>query len=335
MSTSKSRSLPVLLSALLCLGLAGCGGREQQRLTVYSGRSQNLVGPLLERFSEESGVAIDVRPGDSAELALLIDEEGDASPADVFYSQSPGATEFLAAGGRLGELPDEVLDAVDEPYRDADGQWVGVTARQRVLVYNTDLVDPAALPASIFDVGDPEYAGRVAVAPTNGSFQDFVTALRQVEGDDAARRWLGALADGGAPTYANNDAIVEAVGRGEVEMGLVNHYYALRFLAEDPDLPVANHVLPDGDLGALVIPSTISITATSDSPAAAELVSFLLDEQAQRYFADETMEYPLAAGVEPPADVPPLGAAPEVDLDALGGGLTETIELITASGLGD
>lgn len=321
-----------LLTALVVLA-GGCGG--EQRLTVYSGRGESLVGPLLERFSEETGVPIDVRYGDSAELALLIGEEGEGTPADVFYSQSPGATGYLADAGLLAELPGAALDAVDPRFRDPQGQWVGVTGRQRVLVYNTELVDEADLPASVSDVTDERYAGRVAVAPENGSFQDFVTALRQAEGDEAARAWLEGLGAGGAPTYANNDAIVEAVGRGEVEMGLVNHYYALRFLEEDPDLPVANHVFAGSDPGSLVIPSTVSITAGSDSREAAErFLDFLQSEQSQRYFADETKEYPIAPAVEPAAGVPPLGPAPEVDIAGLGGGLERTLELIESSGLG-
>ncbi len=324
---SPSNRLLVVVVAM-AIGLTACGNDE--RLTVYSGRSQSLVGPLLERFSEESGIPIDVRYGESAELALLIDEEGDAGRADVFYSQSPGATGFLSENGRLAELPSELLEQVDEEFRDPEGEWIGITGRQRVLVYNTEQVAEADLPESVFDLTSEEYAGRVAVAPENGSFQDFVTAMRNAEGDEATLDWLTALAEGSAPTYANNNAIVEAVDRGEVEMGLVNHYYALQFLEENPDLAAANHVFGDGDLGALVLPSTASVTATSDNPDAMELISFLLSEEAQRFFVEETKEYPLAAGNGEPS----LEGAPDVDVTQLGGGLERTRELIEESGLG-
>jgi len=330
-----TRRLSTLVLLLALTAAAGCGGGEE-RLTIYSGRDQALVGPILERFAEETGTGIDVRYGDSAELALLLAEEGASSPADVFYSQSPGATGYLAGQDLLAPLPPELTDRVDPAYRDADGRWVGVTGRQRVLVYNTDLVDAADLPDSVFDLTGEEFAGRVAVAPTNGSFQDFVTALRGAVGDDAAADWLAGLAEGGAPTYANNNAIVEAVGRGEVEMGLVNHYYGYRFLAEDPDLPIANHAFADGDVGGLVLASPVAVLASSPrQEAAGELAAFLLADEAQRYFADETKEYPLATGVEPAADVPPLdpSSAPEVDVDDLGGGLERTVELIEQSGL--
>jgi iron(III) transport system substrate-binding protein len=320
---------------MIVLTVGGCSGGGD-RLTIYSGRGESLVGPVLERFSDETGVGIDVRYGDSAELALLIDEEGDSTPADVFYSQSPGASGFLAERGRLGQLPDEILQRVDEPFRGVDGRWVGVTGRQRVLVYNSETVSEDELPASVLDINDEPYAGRVAVAPGNGSFQDFVTALRLTEGDDVARQWLDGLVAAAAPTYANNNAIVEAVGRGEVDMGLVNHYYNHRFLEEDPNLPSRNHVFGGNDIGALLIDSTAAVTVSAeDNPDALRLIEYLLSEETQRFFADETKEYPLAAGVPPAADVPPLDPAsiPAVELDELGGGLERTLELIRESGL--
>ncbi|CAN5787401.1 hypothetical protein BH23ACT10_BH23ACT10_18610 [soil metagenome] len=172
--------------------LAACSGAAAgERLTIYSGRGESLVGPVLDAFNEQTGIGVDVRYGDSAELALLIDEEGDNTPADIFYSQTPGATGFLAANDRLAALPDAVLERVDERWRGTDGRWVGITGRQRVPVYNADTVDEADPPAAVLDINDAPYAGRVAVAPSNGSFQDFVTALRQTAGDDVARGLAG------------------------------------------------------------------------------------------------------------------------------------------------
>jgi iron(III) transport system substrate-binding protein len=319
------------IAGLLAGGLAGCGGED--RLTIYSGRQESLIGPLLQQFSEQTSTAIDVRYGDSAELALQIEEEGENSPADVFFSQTPGAAGFLAGAGRLAVLPEDVLGEVEDRFREPEGRWVGVTGRQRVLVYNTEMVDESELPGSVLDLEDDEFAGRVAVAPTNGSFQDFVSALRETQGEERAQAFLTDLAEGGAPTYANNDAIVEAVGRGEVEMGLVNHYYAYRFLEEQPELPVANHLFEGDDVGALLIPATAGVTATADNPQAAAFVQFLLGEEAQRYFAEETKEYPLSAGVAPAEGVPALQGTPDVDVAVLGGDLTSTLELIEESGL--
>src|SRR5690606_20162965 len=205
-------------------------------LTVYSGRNEELIQPLLDDFTEETGIGVDVRYGDSADLALLIEEEGGNTPADLFISQSPGAVGYLAEQGRLADIGEDVLGLVDEgdaaedgtwvalfgrvrtlvyntdlvdpatlpdsvvelPVGEGrladigedvlglvdegdaaeDGTWVGLSGRVRTLVYNTDLVDPATLPDSVLDLTDEEYAGQVALAPTNGSFQDFVTVLR-------------------------------------------------------------------------------------------------------------------------------------------------------------
>jgi iron(III) transport system substrate-binding protein len=333
--TRVRRVLTLGLALTLAVTLAGCS-RGEDRLVVYSGRTADLIGPLLERFNKESGVKIDVKYGDSSELALLLGEEGDRTPADVFLSQSPGATGFLATRNLLAPLTGEELGKVPETFRNAEGRWVGTTGRQRVLVYNTKLIKEADLPTSVFDVTGPAYKGEVAVAPSNGSFQDFVSAMRQLAGEDKTKAWLEAMARNNSPTYANNNAIVEAVGRGEVPMGLVNHYYNFRFKDENPALPTANHIFPDGDLGSMVIPSTVSVLSSSDRKEdAAKLVDFLLTTRSQEYFRDETFEYPLAGGVQPLAEVPPLEQAtlPRIDIDKLGLELQGTVQMIRASGL--
>ncbi|MEX2100427.1 MAG: extracellular solute-binding protein [Acidimicrobiia bacterium] len=329
-------TLYLLALTLAATSLAACSD-EREALTIYSGRTENLVGPILERFHEETGIPIEVKYGDSAELALLIGTEGDRTPADVFLSQTPGANAYLAGNDLLATLPAELTEPIDERFVDDHRLWVGVTGRQRVLVYNQDLVDSADLPTTVDELVSEPFAGRVAVAPQNGSFQDFVTAMRQLRGDEAALEWLGALAESGAPTYPNNNAIVEAVGRGEVPMGLVNHYYNHRFLAEEPGLPSRNHYLDGEDIGSLLIPSTVSVLTASDRTEDAQrFIEFLLSEEAQRYFAEETFEYPLVAGVEPAADVPPLATieAFPYQFSELGGGLERTAELIRESGLG-
>jgi len=331
------RILTAFFVLALATPLAACSnGRDA--LTIYSGRTENLIGPLLERFHAETGISIDVKYGDSAELALLIDTEGERTPADVFLSQTPGANAFLAGRDLLTELPAALVDQVDERFRDDHRLWVGVTGRQRVLVYNQDLMTPDRLPKSIDDIADPAFAGKVAVAPTNGSFQDFVTAMRQVRGDEGTAAWLESLARSGAPTYANNNAIVDAVSRGEVAMGLVNHYYNHRFLAEDPDLPSRNHHFPGDDIGSLLIPSTVGMLATTrHRDDALRFIEFLLEAEAQEYFSTETFEYPLVPGVAPAASLPPLQTleAFPYRFSELGGGLQRTVELIRESGLGE
>ena len=306
-------------------------------LTIYSGRNEDLIGPLVEMFEEATGIDADVRYGKSPDLALLIETEGDATPADVFISQSPGAMGYLATQDRLRGLPASVLDTVDDVYRAGDGTWVGFSGRQRVLVYNPNLVDAADLPDSVLDLTDPAYDGRVAVAPANSSFQDFITAMRFQSGDDATLAWLEGMAANNSPNYPKNSAIVDAVLRGEVDMGLVNHYYLLRFLAEDPDAPGINHNFAPDDIGSLLIVTTGAILETSDQSGAAQaFIEFMLTRQAQEFYASETREYPLAAGVEPPSELAPLDVADvmdTIDFDVLGGGLARTQELIDHSGI--
>jgi iron(III) transport system substrate-binding protein len=319
-------------------GLAACStGGGGDRLTVYSGRQEELIGPLLDDFAEETGIGVDVRYGDSTDLALLIDEEGDRSPADVFLSQAPGAVGYLDSLGRLSKLPESVLDKVAPQFRADDGDWVGISARVRVLVYNTETVDPADLPASVFDLTQEQYRGQVGVAPTNASFQDFVTAMRESVGDDRTLEWLEGLVANDARTYANNIAIVEAVGRGEIPFGIVNHYYNEEAKAENPDVPSANYLFPAGDLGSLVLVTAVGVLDTADdASAASRFIEFLLSKKAQEFYAEETLEYPLAAGVEPAVeDLPPLEdiQSAQLDLSGLGGELTKTKELIERSGL--
>lgn len=328
---------PVLALPLLALlALLPACSTSGEVLTVYSGRTEELVGPILEDFASETGIDIEVRYGQSADLALLIAEEGDASPADVFISQSPGPVGFLDQRDLLGTIDPEVLDLVPEEVRAEDGSWVGLSGRKRVLVYNTELVEPADLPDSVLDLTDSAYEGQVGLAPANGSFQDFVTTMRAELGDEATLEWLSGMADNGARSYENNNAIVEAVGRGEIPMGLVNHYYNYRVLDENPQAVSANHEFPAEDLGSTLIVTTGAVLASSDQTEQAdELLAFLLGEEAQTFFAEETFEYPLAAGVEPPEILPPfeLVRVEGIDLEALGGDLEGTVELINESGL--
>lgn len=328
------RLLYALASLALIAALSACdGGRDP--LVIYSGRDEALIGPLLEQFAEANDIDIDVRYGETADLALLIAEEGDNTPADVFLSQSPGAVGFLANEGLLGELTVEELSAVDTRFESSDGRWIGLSARQRVLVYNEELVDEADLPDSVLDLTDEAYAGDVALAPTNGSFQDFVTAMRQLEGEEITSQWLSDMESNGSPTFADNSSIVDAVARGEVPMGLVNHYYNYRKLEEDPDAPSRNYVFPDGDVGSLLIASTGSIIAGTDKQDdATAFIDYLLSDDAQQFYSDETFEYPLTEGTEPPADLPPLESldTPAIDLNDLGS-LQETASLIEESGL--
>ncbi len=324
-------SLAVLAGAAV---VAGCSA-EDETLTIYSGRSENIIGPMFDQFSEATGINVEARYGDSADLALQLQTEGENSPADVFISQSPGAMGAVADGGLLAKLPAATQKLVVTEFQDPDGDWVGVTGRVRTLVYNTDLVTADELPQSVFDLTNAEYQGKVGLAPSNGSFQDFVTAMRVADGDDATKKWLDDMAANGAQPYADNTSIVQAVGRGEVPMGLVNHYYKEQATAENPDLPVENHFFAKGDVGSVLLATGAGILANSEvQELGTELIDFLLSPEAQKFFTEVKVEYPAAKGAEiaegtPLADVP----ATVVDFDELGSGFRDTLEMINSSGL--
>ena len=344
------RRLPVLLAALPLL-VAACGSDDEEpaaeggseaapaeegSLTVYSGRSEQLVGPLLERFEEDTGIAVEVRYGDTAEMAGQIVEEGGNSPADVFYGQDAGALGALSTEGLLAPLDAEVIGAVDEQFRSVDDLWVGTSGRLRALAYNTDAVSEEEIPASILDFTDPAWEGRLGWAPTNGSFQAFVTALRVLVGEDGARAWLEGIQDNGVTAYENNIAIVEAVAAGEVDAGFVNHYYRFQLEAEGSDMSdVENHYFTGGDPGALVNVAGVGIVEGTDEQASAErFVEYLLEEGAQSYFATETYEIPLVDGVDAAEELHDLEALQQPDLDlAQLEDLEGTLALLTDVGI--
>ena len=287
-------------------------------ITVYSGRSESLVGALLEQFEADTGIRVKVRYAGTAQLAVAILEEGSRSPADVYFAQDAGALGALADAGALVALPSALLDRVDADFRDAQGRWVGTSGRARVLVISTERVaDP---PASIFDLTKPEWRGRIGWAPTNGSFQAFVTAMRQLHGDDVTEQWLRDMLANEVREYPGNSPQVQAVGDGEIDVGLVNHYYLYRFLAADPDFPAANHFTDAGQAGALINVAGVAILGASENrDAALRFIEYLLSDQAQEYFRDRTSEYPLAAGIAARPELAPLDElnAPSLALTSL------------------
>jgi iron(III) transport system substrate-binding protein len=304
-------------------------------LTIYSGRSEELVGPLIERFETESGVDVQVNYAGTSELAATILEEGDQSPADVFFSQDGGALGALAAEDRLAALPQAMLDLVGERFRSPDGLWVGVSGRARVAVYNTDVVAADDMPDSILDFADPAWRGLIGWAPSNASLQSFVTALRMLEGEDAARAWLEQIQANEPKVYEGNAQALQGVAAGEVQVAFINHYYLLAARADGTAANVENHFFPGGDPGALVNVAGAGILSTARNPAAAQaFVDFLLAEESQAYFAEETYEYPLIDGVAADDRLTPLDEieSPDIDLSDLSD-LQGTVELMQAVGI--
>ena len=328
------RTRLLMLLIALAVAVTACGGSDDT-LTVYSGRSEELVAPLIEQFEAATGRSVEVRYGDSAELAAQILAEGDNSPADVFFAQEPASLGSVALAGLFVPLDAETVAVVPSELRDPNGLWTGTSGRARSVVYDTTKVDPADLPATEDGVVEPEWKGRVAIAPTNGSFLAFVAAKILLDGEDATLTWLQGMKANESSTYPKNSVIVAAVDDGEVDTGLVNHYYLFRRIAEEgADAVVgANYFMPGGGAGSLVMPAGVGVLEASD--AANDFVAFLLSEPAQRYFAEETFEFPLVDGIAPHPDLPALGSLnpPEIDLSLLATVLDRATDLVAEAGL--
>ncbi|MGI9578759.1 MAG: extracellular solute-binding protein [Microthrixaceae bacterium] len=333
------------VAVMLALGaaLASCSndsddgdsGGNTESVTLYSGRNLSLVGPLIDQFTEDTGIQVEVRDGGSAELASQILTEGDASPADVFLSQDAGALGAVSKAGLFSVLPDSVLEKVPAGFRAADGTWVGVSGRARTFVYNPDLL--ATPPDGIDDLLEDSYDQQIGFAPSNASFQAFVTGLRVIRGDDAAREWLEAFAAQDPVAYENNIAVRDAVEAGEVQVGLVNHYYLYELIEElGTDGVVArNQFVGGGDPGGLINVAGVGILDSTDVPdEALAFVEYLVGPEGQQYFASETFEYPLVSGIEAYAELPALETLdpPAVDLSDLDS-LERTQELLGETGL--
>jgi iron(III) transport system substrate-binding protein len=254
----------------------------------------------------------------------------------VFFGQDAGALGALAAEGRLAPLPQATLDKVEERFRADDGSWVGVSGRARVVAYDDRIHDPADLPDGIAGFTDPQWKGKIGWAPTNASFQSFVTAFRLMEGDDAAKAWLEGVQANDPKVYEGNDAVLNAIAAGEVEVGFINHYYLMVALAEQGDsFPVRNHFIGGDDPGALVNVASAGVLSTANNSAAAQaFVDYLLTQESQEYFANETHEYPLIDGVAANPELPALDdvSSPDIDLSDLSD-LEGTLRLIQEAGV--
>ena len=358
MRTARTLLIALLLPLLL---LAACGGDDESSsddtgtttastgddstpaagggsFVLYTGRDEELIAPIVDAFTADTGIEVEVRYGNSAEMAAQLLEEGDGTPAHVFLSQEVGAVGALAKADLLGDLPAETVERADERFRPAEGtQWVGVTARARVIAHNPDLLEAAGVdvPTGVTDLTDPAYDGLVAMVPSNAGFQAFVTGFRVSQGEDAARQWLEAMIANGADTsFESNGDVLEAVNNGDVAIGLINHYYWARH--ENRDSLTAQLVFPAGDdPGGLVNATAVAVTpAGAENEAALAFVDYLLSDEGQQSFVTETWEYPVVDGVADPEGIPALDEleGPALDLADLDS-LEATQALLTELGL--
>ncbi|WP_240695571.1 iron ABC transporter substrate-binding protein [Candidatus Chloroploca sp. Khr17] len=307
-------------------------------LVIYSGRSEALVGPLINQFAAASGVDVQVRYGSTSEMAATLLEEGGNSPADIFFAQDPGGLGAVAQAGLFAPLPAELVSQVPTRFRSPEDLWIGISGRARVVTYNTDAINPEELPADIFDFTDPVWSGRIGWAPTNGSLHAMVTAMRQVWGDEKTRAWLEGIQANNPVVYDRNTTIVTGVAAGEVDIGFTNHYYLYRFLAEQGEgFKARNHFLTGSGPGSLIMVAGAGRLASSPNEAnALRFIQFMLSPVAQQYFASQTAEYPVVEGVIGPPGLPPLeeleSAALDIDMAELDD-LQGTIQLMQDVGV--
>jgi iron(III) transport system substrate-binding protein len=311
---------------------------EGASLTVYSGREEEFVAPLFEQFEADTGIEVDVRYGDSAELAATIVEEGEGSPADVFFSQDAGSLGAVAQGGSFAPLGQRILDRVEERFRSPEGLWVGTSGRGRVAVYNSEAVDASELPPSILNLVDERWQDRIGLPPTNSSFQAHVAAMMLTIGEERTREWLEGLVANGVRFYEDNGATTRAVAAGEIDVGLVNHYYKYEVEAEDGSLPIQNHFFETGDPGSFVNTAGVGILAgAADAEAARTFVDYVTGEAGQAWVAEETWEYPVVPGLVPSVELLSIdrfvGPESQVDLSELGPALPAALQLLADVGM--
>lgn len=339
-----------LLLLVLSLALSACASDgdtrarhdgaalESGEVVVYTGRREVLVGPLVTSFREASGLDVQTRFGRDAEMLAALQEEGARSRAGVLWVNTPGALAAAASAGLLQQLPDSLLRQ-PAAFVPSNGLWVPVTNRFRVLAYSPQRVDASTLPDAVMELPQHEnLRGRVGWTPTYSSFQDFVTAMRVLHGDEATRTWIRGMQRLAPKAYESNSPMLEAMVAGEIDVALTNHYYVLRMMDNaEGDSPVAMAHFSPGDVGNLALVTGAGLLRTAEaSPLALRFISYLLSPEAQTETADRVREYPVVRG----APVPEGGISfeeairlsPEIDFSRLNE-LEATLQLLREEGV--
>jgi iron(III) transport system substrate-binding protein len=328
---------PVVLALTLVttLAAAGCGGDDGPSIVVYNAQHEQLLEELAPAFTEETGIEVELRHGKDLELSAQLVEEGDASQADVFLTENSPAMSQVEREGLFTELPSDIVSPIPEQFRPTSGLWTGFVARSTALVYNTDLVEESELPASILDLAEPEWAGRISFSPTGADFQAIVAAVLELEGEDATRAWLEGIQDNGA-VYDGNNVVLESVNSGESEVGIIYHYYWYRDQEESGEVSdnSALHFFRNRDPGAFVSVSGAGVLEASDNKDEAEqFVEYLTSEAGQQGLADSyALEYPLNPAVQLDPPVEPFDSLqpPVVNVSDLDG--QTVVDLMTEVG---
>ena len=332
---SKKTLLGLLAAVLLVPSLAACGGGDKADLVVYNAQHEELIDVVAKAFEKKTGLKVELRNGSDLELANQLVAEGKASPADVFLTENSPAMSLVQSKGLLGKLDPSTLDHVPAQYRPDDGTWTGFAARSTVLVYNTDEVKPADLPKSLMDLAKPEWKGKVAFSPTGADFQAIVSAVLHLEGEARTKQWLAGLKANGE-VYDGNNVVLQSVNKGDVETGIIYHYYWYRDQEESGENSDSSklHFFGNQDPGAFVSVSGAGVLKAGDHQANAQkFVDFLTSKAGQQVIADSyALEYTLnpevdlGRGVKSLQDLDP----PDVDVSDLNG--PEVVKLMEEAG---
>ncbi len=331
------KRVPVLmvLSLVTALVATGCSGDEGPSIVVYNAQHEQLLEEIAPKFTDKTGIEVELRNGSDPELAAQLMQEGDASPADVFLTENSPAMSAVEGAGLFAPLDQAAVEPIPAQYRPQSGDWTGFVARSTVLVYNTSMVDEADLPDSIMDLADPEYAGMISFSPTGADFQAIVAAVLDLEGEERTQEWLDGIKANGT-TYDGNNVVLESVNAGESAIGIIYHYYWYRDQAEAGDNSdnTELYFFGDQDPGAFLSISGAGVLAASDNPdEAQQFVEYLTSEEGQQALADSyALEYPLNPAVTLGPPVKPLTALdpPTVAISDLDG--AKVVEMMTQAG---
>ena len=331
----KRVAVVIALSLVTALAATGCSGDDGPSIVVYNAQHEQLLEEIAPKFTDKTGIEVELRNGSDPELAAQLMQEGDASPADVFLTENSPAMSAVEGAGLFAPLDEAAVEPIPAQYRPESGDWTGFVARSTVLVYNTSMVDEADLPDSIMDLADPEYAGMISFSPTGADFQAIVAAVLDLEGEEATQEWLDGLEANGT-TYDGNNVVLESVNAGESAIGIIYHYYWYRDQAEAGDNSDNTELSFFGnqDPGAFLSISGAGVLAASDNPdEAQQFVAYLTSDEGQQALADSyALEYPLNPAVTLGPPVKPLAELdpPTVAISDLDG--DKVVEMMTQAG---
>jgi len=330
------------------LALTGCSAADTEpkasteaiesdgKLTLYAGRDEALIAPLIEQFTEDTGIEVEARYGPSAELNALLLEEGEKTPAEVFLSQDAGALGSLANNDLVAKIPAELADSIPADYTSTDASWIGVTGRARVIAYDGKKFTEDEVPDTVDELTDATWKGKVGFPPGNASFQSFVTAYRVLEGEKAAASWVKGISENAPVLTEKNGATLDLVDAGQLDLALINHYYWYEKAAEvgADNMRAQLKFLPLDPGGIVNVSGAAILKEAAGDPDALAFIEYLVSEKGQQYFVDKTFEYPLLPGIDAPKGLPTLDSLANTgfdlaDLDSL----EKTQELLAQYGL--